>query len=81
MVVDYIHYPDHDERYAHIPKGERKDYPDALKLSSGRIIPRVKTIAELFKVPRNKRHWTYHSIWFHATDVPVSRAEKYATQF
>ena len=83
MVVDYIYYPDHDERYAHILKGERKDYPDALKLSSGRIIPRVKTIAQLFKVvnKHGRRKYSSQEIWFHATDVPVSRAQKYANQF
>ena len=77
MIVDYIYYPDHDERHAHIPKGERHEFPDALKLSDGSIIPRVKTIAQLFK----ERKYDFHSIWIFAVNIPISRAEKYASQF
>ena len=77
MIVGYIYYSDHDERYAHLPKGERSEFPDALKLSDGSIIPRAKTIAQLFK----DRRYDFHSIWIHAVDVPISRAEKYACQF
>lgn len=76
MVIDYIYYPDHDERYAHLPRGDRREFPDALKLSGGSIIPRVKTIAQLFQ----EHKYDFHEIWFHAVDVPISRAEKYASQ-
>ncbi len=29
-----IYYPDHDERYAHIPKSERHLYPDEIRVNS-----------------------------------------------
>lgn len=82
MVVDYIYYADHDERYAHLSKSARSEFPDALKLSDGSIIPRVKTIAQLFKeVNKNgRRRYNFVEIWFHAVDVPISRAQKYANQ-
>lgn len=78
MITELIYYPDHDKRYAHLPKGARGSYPDALKLSDGSIVPRVKTIAQLFKEDWKK--YSFHSIWFFAVDVPIGRAERYASQ-
>lgn len=77
MIAELIYYPDHDKRYAHMSEPQRKSYPDALKLSDGSIVPRVKTIAELFK---ERRKYGYHEIWFLAVDVPIFRAQKYANQ-
>ena len=45
-----IYYPDHDKRYAHIPKEDRWLYPDEIHLSEYRApIYRRKPFAELRK--------------------------------
>lgn len=82
-ISELIYYPDHDERYAHLSASERREFPDALKWRSSRVTPREKTIAELFKVvgKNGRRKYDFIEIWFHAVDVPISRAMKYAEQF
>lgn len=44
--MEYIYYPDHDARYAHLSEGERRNYPDEVRFGPFRCI-RVKTYAEL----------------------------------
>ena len=81
-VAELIYYEDHDKRYAHLSESDRKEFPDALKWRGGSVTPRVKTIAQLFKeVNKNgRRKYDFIRIWFHAVDVPISRAMKYAEQ-
>ncbi len=45
---DLVYYPDHDQRYAHIPERDRWKYPDEIVLSylSGRI-KRTKPFSEV----------------------------------
>ncbi len=43
-----IYYPDHDERYAHIPKSERPMYPDEIQI--GHLFPPIKRVKNLDEV-------------------------------
>lgn len=45
--MEKIYYPDHDERYAHLPPRERWKYPDEVKIGDTAPIKRVKLFSEL----------------------------------
>ena len=64
-----IYYPDHDERYAHIPKSERWKYPDEIKIGFTRI-KRVKNYADL--TGKDVRQNGGVSSCFIAKDIPYT---------
>ena len=41
-----VYYPDHDERYAHIPKGQRRLYPDEIHIGCV-VIKRTKLYKDI----------------------------------
>ena len=74
-----VYYPDHDERYAHIPPRERKDYPDELMIKMGKkwvtVIKRERNFADL-----TEEEWNGYGadlIFLAAKDIPMSRATAY----
>ena len=69
-----IYYPDHDERYKHIPPRLRKEYPDEV-IVGGFTIKRVKNLNELTE--EDQRRYTTDLIRLAAKDVPLSRATPY----
>lgn len=75
MITEYVYYPDHDERYAHLSEEERKGYPDEIRFSDSPPIRRVKNFAEM-----TKEDWKKHGvdgIRFAAKDISVFRAQKW----
>lgn len=44
--MELIYYPNHAERYAHIPEEEREEYPDEVRIG-WTVIQRTKLFAEL----------------------------------
>lgn len=67
-----IFYPDHDERYAHIPETQRKDYPDEVKRPGCATIKRVKDFADM--TMEDWKEYGPDLIRLAAKDIPVSRA-------
>jgi len=41
-----FYYPDHDKRYAHIPKSQRRLYPDEIHIGSA-VIKRTKLYKDI----------------------------------
>jgi len=66
--MELIFYPDHDVRYAHIPKRERKLYPDEIVFGGffGATIKREKnwedlTWEDVGDNVRNGISWVFHA--------------------
>lgn len=76
--MEPIYYPDHAERYAHLPPRERWKYPDEVRLGMFRY-KREKTLAELRedvvngKIPCDGGD-LLTSLLLAAKDIPVNEA-------
>lgn len=68
-----IYYPDHDQRYAHIPERERREYPDEVHFMHRSPIKRVKKFKDLTREDLEGIAGYIH-IGIAACDVPISRA-------
>lgn len=85
--LKYVYYPDHDERYAHIPKEDRHEYPDEIvdQGTGETILKRKYTLAEVnnlsdsYTPPQLFGEYA-HRVLSHfgghifAKDVPLSKA-------
>ena len=64
-----IYYPDHDERYAHVPKRERWKYPDEVRIGPFRH-RRTKLLKEITGEDIRKNGGV--SVYLLAKDVPYT---------
>lgn len=85
-----VYHPDHDERYAHIPEDQRKEYPDEIiDGDTGKVIvKRQYTMNELRRMNPVRRlteafgEYAYEVIgqfdsYIYAKDVPLSEVFKH----
>lgn len=70
--MELIYYPNHAERYAHIPEWERAEYPDEVRIG-GTIIQRTKLFAEL----THEDIAGYIDPCLVARDIPIRKALKH----
>jgi hypothetical protein len=73
MSWEPIYYPDHAERYAHLGKRERLQYPDAIDFGGGVIYVREKKLSEMTFEDRSQ--YGHDGVLYAAVDVPLWRAE------
>lgn len=74
--MKFIYYPDHDERYSHIPAFQRPEYPDEIVLGGvpNFVIKREKRWAELTPEECGALGAMCLEPCIAACDVPVSEA-------
>ena len=70
-----IYYSDHAERYAHLDKDTREEYPDEVEYEKGLFIKRVKDLKDLNE--EDMKRYGADLIRLAAKNVPLSRATPY----
>ncbi|MDO8486327.1 MAG: hypothetical protein Q7S77_01340 [Candidatus Staskawiczbacteria bacterium] len=74
MITERIFYPDHDQRYAHLPPRVREEYPDEVKLLGIPTIKREKKFAEMTR--EDMDHYGPTFIRLAAKDIPIREGMK-----
>ena len=75
MITEYVYYPDHDQRYAHLGEDDRKAYPDEILFSDGPPLKRVKNIREM--TAEDWKRYGVDGVFFAAKDISVFRAQRW----